>query len=155
MRVPETPAAAPRTASLTSAGARHVFRLLVAAGLLGILAAGCGSCPPVSASKAAEVSDTFRAYAGAVQRIEARWEGGLDESESTTARGELGLLRESLEADAVNLKIDATTDRIESLGAALGSVPHPAAKAAGAVLGLLAAGIAFFGRRKKPVSGAS
>jgi CheY-like chemotaxis protein len=136
-----------------NAGARRAAGMAMALLVAATAAVGCGSAPSMSAAKIAEYSETFEGYAVRVETVAARWQDGLTEEEAAETLPDLEVIASDLRADAANIKTDAAVERVEQLGAAVGSLPFPLAKVIGAGLGLGALGWAVFGRQKKSTVG--
>lgn len=119
-----------------------------------LLCVGCGTAPSVSADKVAQFSEAFAEYAVAVKKIKARLDAadpGPPESKAlASVSADLGIVAEALDADASNVKTSAVAERVEKVGSAVASIPHPFAKVAGYGLSLLALGGAMLFTRKKP-----
>lgn len=121
-----------------------------------LLCVGCGSAPSISAEKVAEFSKTFEEYAVAVEAVRADVDAAValpePPSDETLApiSADLGTIAEALHADAANVKTGAVTERLEKVGTAIASLPHPFAKIAGYGLTLLSLGGVLLFTRKKP-----
>lgn len=121
-----------------------------------LLSVGCGTAPSVSAEKVQQFSETFAEYAIAVEAVKANVDAAAALPDPATDEtlapisADLSTIAEALRADASNVKTAAVVERIEKVGTAVASVPHPFAKIGGWAL---AAGALIFGlaaRKKKP-----
>jgi hypothetical protein len=124
--------------------------------ILVLLIAGCGGGPSISSEKVAEIAENYTRYADAVDAVQAEvktiGEGLRPETPEPIGKvmEDLGAISQGLRADAANIKTAAVVERVEKLGTAIASVPHPFAKVGGWAL---AAGALIFGlaaRKKKP-----
>jgi hypothetical protein len=111
-----------------------------------IASCGCASIQASNGGLGARASATFRE----IEEQLARYESG----EIQPTREEIARLREAIASHRNEMEAEALAQRIERLAGAVGTIPVPAARVGGAVLALVAFGIAALASRKRrPIRG--